>query len=71
MESPMPAKQPHPERLLRRREAADRLRVSVRTVDHWIATGKLGSTRLGRLVRIHPSELDRIAREGVRNHETP
>lgn len=52
--------------LLFRREAAAMLGVSMRTLDQWIADGKIQPTRLGRLVKIHRNEVDRIVREGVR-----
>jgi excisionase family DNA binding protein len=48
-----------------RREAAAFLGVSERQLDAWIATGAIRATRLGRLVKIHRDELERIAREGI------
>jgi excisionase family DNA binding protein len=48
-----------------RREAADYLGVSDRQVDKWIRSGKIVGTRLGRLVKVHRDELERVVREGI------
>jgi excisionase family DNA binding protein len=46
-----------------RREAADALRVSLRTVDYLIAQGKLRGRRIGRRVVIPKTELERLLRQ--------
>ena len=46
-----------PGELVTRREAADLLRVSIRTIDRMIIDGQLRPVRIGRLVRIHASDL--------------
>jgi len=51
--------------LLDRHGAASYLHVSIRQLDAWVASGKIRATKLGRLVRIHLDELDRIGREGI------
>lgn len=48
-----------------RREAAAFLGVSERQLDAWIAAGAIRATRLGRLVKVHRDELERVAREGI------
>lgn len=48
-----------------RREAAEFLGVSERQLDQWIRDERIQATRLGRLVRVHRDELERVAREGV------
>ncbi len=48
------------ERLLSPQEFADRLSISRWTVYAWIAEGRINSVKLGRLVRIPESEVDRI-----------
>ncbi len=48
-----------------RRDAAAFLGVSERQLDAWISTGAIRATRLGRLVKVHRDELERIAREGI------
>lgn len=47
-------------------EAAARWSVSSRSVWRWISAGEIKTVRLGRAVRIPASEVERIAREGVR-----
>jgi excisionase family DNA binding protein len=54
-----------PKILSSRREAAVYLGVSDRQLDQWIADGKIIPTRLGRLVKVHRDELERVAREGI------
>jgi excisionase family DNA binding protein len=49
-----------------RREAADALRVSLRTVDHLLAQGKIHGRRIGRRVVIPRAEVERLLR-----HDTP
>ena len=48
-----------------RDQAARFLGVSVRQLDTWIKSGSIQPTRLGRLVKIHQSELQRIAEQGI------
>lgn len=63
----MPVSTIVPEKLLHtREEVAKILGVSVRGVDSWIRDGLLATVPLGRLVRIHRDELERVAREGIR-----
>jgi excisionase family DNA binding protein len=45
-----------------RREAADMLRVSLRTVDYLLASGELRSRRIGRRVVIPRMEVERLLR---------
>ncbi len=44
-----------------RREAADALRISLRTLDYLLAQGKLRGRRIGRRVVIPRAELERFA----------
>jgi excisionase family DNA binding protein len=46
-------------------EAATSLGLSVHTIRAWIAQRKIGYIRLGRAVRISPSEIERILREST------
>jgi excisionase family DNA binding protein len=46
------------------KQAAECLHVSHYTVRSWIKTGKLRATKLGSLVRIQRSELQRLIDEG-------
>jgi excisionase family DNA binding protein len=56
---------PHPPHLLRIPEVAEHLGVSRRTVQAWIASGRLRVVRLGRrCVRIDPAELARFVEVG-------
>jgi hypothetical protein len=50
--------------LLTAREAARFLRVSQAQLARWEKAGLVNSTRLGKLVKYHRDELQRIAREG-------
>jgi excisionase family DNA binding protein len=51
------------ERLLNKREAAERLAVSVRTLDRMRSTGEIQATRVRGTVRFHPAVIERyIAR---------
>ena len=43
------------------REVAERLGVTVRTVQRWIADGRLPATRVGARVRVAPADLRRVA----------
>lgn len=55
-----------PARVLNSRDqAANFLGVSVRQIDTWIKQGAIQPTRLGRLVKIHHDELQRVASEGI------
>ena len=45
-------------------EAAARFNVSPHTVRSWIAQGKLGYVKLGRAVRIPPTEIQRVLAGG-------
>lgn len=53
--------------LLSPQEFADHLSISRWTVYAWIAEGRIKSVKLGRLVRIPESELERIIKEGTHN----
>ena len=54
--------------LLSRREAAQSLSISLRTLDYLIAGGKLTVRRIGRRVLIEPAEL--LERFAQRSHST-
>jgi excisionase family DNA binding protein len=41
-------------------EAAEYLKVTRRTIDRWIADGTIKASKIGRVVRIKRSEIDRI-----------
>lgn len=56
-----------PKFLLSRREAAQSLSISLRTLDYLIADGKLTVRRIGRRVLIEPGELERFSQ---RSHKT-
>jgi excisionase family DNA binding protein len=49
-----------------RREAADALRVSLRTIDYLLAQGKMRGRRIGRRVVIPRAEVEKLLR-----HDTP
>jgi excisionase family DNA binding protein len=51
---------------LSRREAADSLRISLRTLDYLLAQGKLRGRRIGRRIVIPRVEIQRLLR-----HDTP
>jgi excisionase family DNA binding protein len=53
--------------LLSRRQAAQSLSISLRTLDYLIAGGKLTMRRIGRRALIEPAELERFSR---RSHST-
>jgi excisionase family DNA binding protein len=53
---------PETDRLLTRDEAADRLRISTRTLDDLEASGRLQAVRIGRRVLYHPDTLDAYIR---------
>jgi len=47
-------------------EAAEVLKVSVRTLGEWLRKGKIRGVKLGRAWRIPESALEEIARDGIR-----
>jgi excisionase family DNA binding protein len=49
-----------PREFYTREQVAEMFRVSVRTVDEWISSGKLGSWRLRRVVRIPSTAIARF-----------
>ena len=49
-------------------EIAEKLKVSINTVRKWYASGKLESTKAGRMVRISEQQLDRFLKQ--RNSRT-
>ncbi len=53
------------DRFLTPRQFADRLSISRWTVYAWISEGKIKSVKIGRLVRIPESEVERIVQEGL------
>lgn len=48
-----------------RREAADTLRVSLRTLDSLLSQKKLRGSRIGRRIVIPRAEIERILRQGA------
>ena len=58
----------HVEHLLNVVEAAERMHVSPYTVRAWIRSGKLNATKLGRLVRIEPIELQNLISAGKKGN---
>ena len=55
-------REPDDGKLLTREEAADRLRISTRTLDDLEASGRLQAVRIGRRVLYHPDMLDAYIR---------
>ncbi len=53
-------------KLLTVAEAADLLAVKPATIRRWILLRQLATVKLGRCVRIRPSEIDRLVAEGER-----
>jgi len=53
------------EQLLSPKEFAHRLSISRWTIYAWVAEGRIKSVKLGRLVRIPESEVERIVQEGA------
>jgi acetyl-CoA synthetase len=53
------------DRFLTPKQFADRLSISRWTVYAWISEGKIKSVKIGRLVRIPESEVERIVQEGL------
>ncbi|AGA31658.1 helix-turn-helix domain-containing protein [Singulisphaera acidiphila] len=47
-------------RLLTKIQVADLMGVSWRTVNRWVASGKLKAVRAGRVLRFEPSELEKF-----------
>lgn len=60
-----PVKKPEPGHLLTYRQVAEQLGVSERSVYSWAKAGDIAVTRLSRLVRVHPDEVERVKREGI------
>ena len=54
-----------PERLLTREEAAERLRVSVRTLDTLRAAGEIRAVKVKRRVRFHPEAVESYVRRNA------
>ena len=54
------------ESLLSPQQFADRFSISRWTAYAWISEGRIKSVKIGRLVRIPASEVDRIIQEGSR-----
>jgi excisionase family DNA binding protein len=52
--------------LLRVNEFAELLDVTPACVRRWLLERKIASTRIGRLVRIHASEIERLVESGLR-----
>ena len=48
----------------RRREAAEVLGISVRSLDYLMKTGKLGYVKIGRRILIREEDLQRLLRQG-------
>ena len=58
--------------LPRRREAAQSLSLSIRSIDKLIASGQLPTTRIGRSVRVHVGTLEAFASTGsITGTKTP
>jgi excisionase family DNA binding protein len=53
------------QKLLSPQQFADRLVISRWTTYSWISEGKIKSVKIGRLVRIPESEVERIVQEGL------
>jgi len=53
------------ERLLSPQQFADRLSISRWTAYAWISEGRIKSVKIGRLVRIPESEVERLVQEGL------
>jgi excisionase family DNA binding protein len=62
-----PAEATLPPRLLTVSEVATVLQVSQRELRRWIAAGRLPVVRLGRVVRIRPSDLTQLIAIGLAN----
>ena len=57
----------HTERLLKRKEAAEVLGISVRKLDALEEAGKIQAIRIGRCVRYHPDVIERFMRRRAEN----
>jgi excisionase family DNA binding protein len=55
----------HEREAVRVAEFADRLGVSVHTARHWAHSRKIASTKIGKLLFIPVSELDRLIQENM------
>lgn len=55
--------------LLTKKELADRLRVSVRTIDRGIKDGSIPHIKIGKTIRIHESVLQTYTHPEIVNHE--
>lgn len=51
--------------VLTRKQLAARWQCSERSIDNWVADGRIGVLRLGRNVRFHIEEVERCEREGL------
>ncbi|QDU58193.1 MerR family transcriptional regulator [Aeoliella mucimassa] len=51
--------------LLSREEAAKQLGIGIRTLDAHIKLGNIAHVPMGRLIKLHPQELQRVADEGL------
>ena len=51
------------ERYYTPQEIADKLKVSISSVRKWYASGKLESTKAGRMIRISEQQLDRFLKQ--------
>jgi excisionase family DNA binding protein len=52
-------------------ETADQLRISIRGLRRWIASGEVEVVRLGRAVRIRRSEVGRLSATGLDISKVP
>ena len=53
------------QQLLSPQQFADKIAVSRWTIYGWISSGKIESIKIGRLVRIRETEVERIVQEGL------
>jgi excisionase family DNA binding protein len=53
------------EQLLTRKQAAERFRVTTRTLDRWRARGLLKCVVVGRVVRFRPEDLTDVVRRAL------
>lgn len=60
-----------PDRLLTKKDAADRLAVSPATVSRLIAAGALPAVKIGKLVRIRPADLSAFVAKNAKTKATP
>ena len=59
-------KKPMPEKLRKLDELAEKLNCTLAAVRRWKRENRIVTIKVGRLVRVAESELDRIRREGLR-----